>query len=175
MKAALAVAVSLSLASLARAEAPANISAARVETRDGAPGLRAAVGAASASGPVWVGYAVETSSTDGSACCWSSHRDAGSCCSGCRLEGKRGDDSFNVARTSTALEGPRRLHVLLRVERGRIHKIRAFSQDCAIDVEAAARSSGWTASRAPTASRTWERSSTPTVTTRASATCPTAR
>ena len=135
MRATFAAAVALSLASLARAEAPANISAARVETRDGSSGLRAAIGAASAAGPVWVGYAVETSSTDGSACCWSSHRDAGSCCGGCRLEGKRGDDSFNVSRSSTALEGPRRLHVLLRVERGRVQRLRAFSQDCAIDVK----------------------------------------
>jgi hypothetical protein len=135
VKTALAVAVSLSLASLARAEAPTNIVASRVETRDGAPGLRAAIGTASAAGPVWIGYGVETSSTDGSACCWSSHRDAGSCCGGCRLEGKRGDDSFNVTRTSTALEGPRRLHVLLRVERGSVQRIRAFSQDCAIDVK----------------------------------------
>jgi hypothetical protein len=132
---ALAVALSLSLASLARAEAPTNLSAARVETRDGSSGLRAAIAAASAAGPIWVGYAVETSSRDGSACCWSSHRDAGACCGGCRLEGKRGDDAFNVSRTSTALEGPRRLHVLLRVERGSISKIRAFSQDCAIDVK----------------------------------------
>jgi hypothetical protein len=135
VKDALAVAVVLSLASLARAEAPANLSAARVETRDGSSGLRAAVASASASGAVWVGYAVETASQHGSACCWSSHRDAGSCCSGCRLEGKRGDDSFNIGRTSAPLEGPRRLHVLLRVERGRIQRLRAFSQDCAIDVK----------------------------------------
>jgi HEAT repeats len=135
VKTALAVAVALSLASLARAEAPANLSAARIETRDGAPGLRAAIGAASAAGPVWIGYAVATSSTDGSACCWSSHRNAGSCCRGCRLEGERGDDSFDVSRTSTPLEGPRRLHVLLRAERGRIQRVRAFSQDCAIDVK----------------------------------------
>lgn len=135
MKTALAVALSLSLVSLARAEAPANVVAARVEARDGSSGLRAAIAAASAAGPIWVGYAVETSSRDGSACCWSSHREAGSCCSGCRLEGKRGDDSFNIGRTSAPLEGPRRLHVLLRVERGSISKIRAFSQDCAIDVK----------------------------------------
>lgn len=134
MRTALAAAL-LSVASLARAEAPANLSAARVETRDGSSGLRAAIADASAAGPVWIGYAVETSSRDGSACCWSSHRDAGSCCGGCRLEGKRGDDSFNVSRTAAPLEGPRRLHVLLRVERGRIQKVRAFSQDCAIDVK----------------------------------------
>ncbi|MET0552666.1 MAG: HEAT repeat domain-containing protein [Vicinamibacteria bacterium] len=135
MKTALAAAVSLSLACLARAEAPANVVAARVETRDGSSGLRAAIAAASAAGPLWIGYAVETSSKDGSACCWSSHRDAGACCGGCRLEGKRGDDSFDVSRSSTVLEGPRRLHVLLRVERGSVQRIRAFSQDCAIDVK----------------------------------------
>jgi hypothetical protein len=135
VKTALAVAASLLAASLARAEAPANVVAARVETRDGSSGLRAAIASASADGPLWIGYAVETSSTDGSACCWSSHRDAGSWCSGCRLEGRRGDDSFNVSRTPTALLGPRRLHVLLRVERGRIQRVRAFSQDCAIDVK----------------------------------------
>jgi HEAT repeat protein len=135
VKTAAAVAVALSLASLARAEAPANVSAARVEARDGSPGLRAALGAASAAGPVWVGYAVESSSTDEGACCWGSHRNAGTCCRGCRLEGKDGDDSFNVSRTSTPLEGPRRLHVLLRVERGRVQRVRAFSQDCAIDVK----------------------------------------
>jgi hypothetical protein len=135
VKTATAVLLSCSFAPLARAEAPAIVQAARVETRDGSSGLRAAIASAGASGPLWIGYAVETSSTDGSACCWSSHRDAGSCCSGCRLEGKRGDDSFNIGRTSAVLEGPRRLHVLLRVERGRIQRIRAFSQDCAIDVK----------------------------------------
>jgi hypothetical protein len=136
VKTALAVAASLSLASLARAEAPANIVAARVETRDASSGLRAAIAAAGAGTAVWIGYAVETSSKDGSACCWSSHRDAGSCCGGCRLEGTRGDDSFDVTRTDAAApEGPRRVHVLLRVERGSISRIRAFSQDCAIDVK----------------------------------------
>jgi HEAT repeat protein len=130
-----AVFLSLALASLAGAEAPANLSAARVEARDGSSGLRAAVASASAGGPVWIGYAVETSSRDGSACCWNTTRHAGSRCGGCRLEGKGGDDAFTASGEPAALEGPRRLHVLLRVERGRVQRIRAFSQDCAIDVK----------------------------------------
>lgn len=130
-----ALAVLLATAPLARAEAPAHFSAARIETRDASSGLAAAVASASAAGPAWLGYAVETSSRDGSACCWNSTRDAGACCGGCRLEGRRGDDAFTTSRKETAaLEGPRRLHVLLRAERGTVTRVRAFSQDCAIDV-----------------------------------------
>lgn len=119
----------------ARADAPAGVVAGRVETRDGSAGLGAALGAASAAGPVWIGYAIETSSLDGSACCWNTTRGAGACCGGCRLEGKHGDDAFTAGRPPQAvIEGPRRLHVLLRVERGRVLRVRVFSQDCAIDV-----------------------------------------
>jgi hypothetical protein len=127
---------SIVAATLAAADPPGQVSAGRVESRAAQGGLRASVAAILREGSDarWVGYAIETDQ-DGSACCWSSVRDAGRCCGGCRLEAGRDDMAFNASRPhSVALEGPRRAKVLLRAEGGRVQQVRAFSEDCAVDV-----------------------------------------
>lgn len=126
---------SIVAATLAAADVP-GVSAGRVESRVLQGGLRASVDAILREGrdAKWIGYAIETDQ-DGSACCWGSVRDAGRCCGGCRLEAGRDDVAFNSGRPQgVALEGPRRAKVLLRAEGGRIQQVRAFSEDCAVDV-----------------------------------------
>ena len=145
-------------ASLVSAGPPARISAGRLESRDARAGLKPTVEGIlrEGSGATWIGYAVETDQ-DGSACCWSSARQAGGCCGGCRLEGERGDVAFESGSAPIALEGPRRLRILLRAEAGRVQQVRAFSEDCALDVGRLP--FVWLDdARAPTASITWPRS-----------------
>jgi hypothetical protein len=121
-------------ATLASAATPSRITAGRIESRTVEGGLGATVGALlhEGTGPRWIGYAVETDQ-QGHACCWSSTRDAGGCCGGCRLE-KDGDQAFSSGSSEPVpLEGPRRVKVLLRAESGRVQQVRAFSDDCALD------------------------------------------
>lgn len=128
--------LSVVAASLASAGPPARVSAGRMEARAVQGGLRPTMDGILREGSAarWIGYAVETDQ-DGSACCWNSVREAGACCGGCRLEKGRGDVAFNSGPAQeVALEGPRRAKILLRVDGGRIHKVRAFSDDCALDV-----------------------------------------
>jgi hypothetical protein len=127
---------SLVAASLASAGPPSGVSAGRVESRAAQGGLRASVAAVLREGAdaKWIGYAVETDQ-DGSACCWSSARDAGRGCGGCRLESGGHDVAFDVSRPGPVpLEGPRRARIVLRAEGGRIQQVRAFSESCALDV-----------------------------------------
>lgn len=127
---------SLIAASLATASPPATVTAARVEERSAAAGLRPAIDAILREGGAarWVGYAVP-SSHEGSSCCWDSVRDAGGCCGGCRLEGSRGDRAFvSGSKARVELEGPRDVQIVLRVDGGRIGRVQAFSRDCALDV-----------------------------------------
>ncbi|HET9317475.1 MAG TPA: HEAT repeat domain-containing protein [Vicinamibacteria bacterium] len=127
---------SLVAAALAAAGPPTGVSAGRTESRTAQGGLRASVTAILREGAdaKWIGYAVDTDQ-DGSACCWSSVRNAGDCCGGCRLEGGRGDMAFTVDHPNhVALEGPRRARILLRAAAGRVEQVRVFSEDCALDV-----------------------------------------
>jgi HEAT repeats len=127
---------SIVAAVLAAADPPPGVSAGRTESRAAQGGLRASVTTVLREGAdaKWIGYAVATDQ-DGSACCWSSARNAGGCCGGCPLEGGRGDMAFTVNRPQpVALEGPRRALILLRAAAGRIQQVRAFSEDCALDV-----------------------------------------
>jgi hypothetical protein len=123
-------------ATLASAGPPARISAGRMDSRAAAGGLKAAIEQALREGsePKWIGYAVE-SGGEGSACCWNSTREAGGCCGGCRLEREHGDVAFRSdSSTPIALEGPRRVRILQRAQGGRVEQVRAFSEDCALDV-----------------------------------------
>jgi hypothetical protein len=115
---------------------PARVAAGRLESRALSGGLAASMTAILREGPEakWIGYTVETDQ-HGSACCWSSTRNAGGCCGGCRLEEGRGDRAFVAAPTAPMrLEGPRRAKILLRAEGGRVGQVRAFSDDCALDL-----------------------------------------
>jgi len=130
-----AVVFSLSLAMPVAADVPAGVTNARLESRSAAAGLDATVKVvlASHTGPLWTGWAVPTSGKQAS-CCWSSVDEAGRGCGGCLLEGKDGEGVFQGRdQRPVALEGANRIRVLLRAVDGRVERIRAFSEDCALD------------------------------------------
>jgi len=122
---------------------PPTLHNAKVTSRPvSAEGLPAEIRSLStAPGPVWIGYAQPVSDGPRQMCCFDSvHAFQGrltdrTCCGGCRLEG---EGSFSIGRDETAppsvaLESPAQFFVLLRIERGRIGRVRALSPDCAID------------------------------------------
>jgi HEAT repeat protein len=127
-----AVAALIVLASPLAAAPPPTLTNARLESRSAAASLSAAVKAAtvSRSGPLWIGWAVPAQG-DHDACCWSSAEDPRR--GGCRLEA-RGDGVLRRPDgAALRLERSRRLHVLLRAESGRVQRIRAYSENCALD------------------------------------------
>lgn len=82
----------------------------------------------------WLGYSVPAASNDRRMCCGDSGGDWNSeKCGPCRLEGSRGENSYNVQSGSVKLEGPIMLVVLFRAEGHKIGKIRAVSEDCTLD------------------------------------------
>jgi hypothetical protein len=98
---------------------------------------RAALDALAAnSAAAWVGYAVPALDGDRRSCCWDG--DASGCCQACRLE--------PGTSSGTAVSGGNRpgvvtlesqpLHVLIRLDDGRVDRIRVFSHDCALDAGA---------------------------------------
>src|SRR4051812_4167636 len=110
---------------------------AKVETRDAAAGLRPVVdGLVKQQGPLWIAYAIPTLRKERTMCCfdnWNGMREGG-CCSGCKLENR--DGSFNVGTMNGGdcnLEPSDHAFVFLRAEGGHITKVRAFSNDCALD------------------------------------------
>jgi hypothetical protein len=96
-------------------------------TRDAIEGL------ASKPGPSWVGYAVPAIDGEHTMCCWDN--DSSGCCQSCRLEpGVRSGTTISTPpRGVVALESGRILHVLFRVDGGRVERIRIFSEECALD------------------------------------------
>lgn len=117
----------------AAAEQP-RLSNGRLEPRSAAAGLESTLGPLlKTSVPTWIGWSVATD-RERQMCCWDSGRDDG-CCSGCRLEGDRGNFSSSTRSRDgvVKLEGDREMHVLLRVEAGAVTKLRTFSPDCALD------------------------------------------
>jgi HEAT repeat protein len=113
---------------------PYGVTNARVERRAAATGLDAAVQAALASrrGPLWIGWTVPTNEKP-SSCCWSDAESRHGSCR-CRLEGGDGHGVFQRKEGGTALEGSLAVRVLLRGSNGRIERVRAFAEDCALDV-----------------------------------------
>src|SRR3990172_7398344 len=112
---------------------PQGIRNARIESRSAASGLACVVTAeiASRPGPAWIGWSVPTQSED-SACCWSSDGHGESRCRGCQLE-PEGFTGTNHEHGAEPLESSGRIRILLRVEAGRVGRLRAFSEDCPLD------------------------------------------
>src|SRR5678815_567757 len=115
-----------------------------METRAVADGgLAAAVReAAPKGGPVWIGYAAPVIDQRGKMCCFDSVESIDKdprCCSTCRLEQRQSWGSFSMddgrgnGGAKVHLEPSGYFVVLLRVDQGRVGKIRAFSDDCALD------------------------------------------
>jgi HEAT repeat protein len=128
----MALGIGLLLAVSAAATERPRIENAQRETRSAAGGLSAQVRAlAGEPRPLWVGYAVPLVEGRHSSCCsWSDH---GPGC--CRLEKESDSHSFTTGdrEGSVMLEGPQRLMVLLRAERGAVGKIRSYTEECALD------------------------------------------
>jgi HEAT repeats len=84
-------------------------------------------------GTTWVGYAVPAIDGEHDMCCWNS--DSSGCCQSCRLE-PGATSSVTIAggggSGTVALEG-QTLHVLYRLDTGRVDRIRTFSEGCALD------------------------------------------
>lgn len=77
--------------------------------------------------PAWIGYAVAKIPGENESCCW----DNGG--RGCGLEGNK-PTGGPVARTGPVhLEGASHVAVLLRMEQGKIQKVRSFAIDCPLD------------------------------------------
>ena len=103
-----------------------------------AGGLAAEVRSAAARGASWIGYSEAVVAGPRQMCCFGDLRAASSdenrlCCGGCRLES---ESSFSIGHDSgsaVALESPPQFRVLLRVQGGAVEKVRAFSEDCALD------------------------------------------
>jgi len=81
--------------------------------------------------PAWIAYAVPAANRESRGCC--GNFDEG-CCSGCRLESDR-NMTFSGATGARPipLEGATHVHVLYRVERAAVGKIRFYSADCPLD------------------------------------------
>jgi hypothetical protein len=129
LAAALAAAVTVAWAGDAP---PPRLKNAQLEVRSAAAGLAGAVRAAG-KGPVWLAYEVPT---DGghSLCCWDSMESIGRTrAPGCRLDGHNVTYSDHLQEGTVSLEGDRRAAVYLRVERGRVDRLRALSRSCGVD------------------------------------------
>jgi hypothetical protein len=120
---------------------PERLKNAQATTRPAsAAGLAEEVRALGTAGtPVWIGYEQDVLDGDRQMCCFGSlrsfrqERSERLCCGGCRLEQ---EESFSIGRDDdapTRLEPPARFLVLLRVEGGRVGRVRALSEDCSID------------------------------------------
>jgi HEAT repeat protein len=116
---------------------PTRVDQGRTERRPLAAGLERGLREliAEQRAPAWIGYAVPRQGR-GSMCCHDGHDDDWSCCGRCRLEQDRSSGATHTRgeREPARLEPADALHVLLRVEAGRIGRLRAFSAGCALDV-----------------------------------------
>lgn len=126
-----AVLMGVAVASLAAAQQP-NLTNAELERSSGAS-LASTVQAlvTAQGGPGWIGYAVPLVDGTRQICC-STDGQGGSC----RLEAGEATWSQRDRRVEAdrvLIDGSGRLTVLYRVERGRVQRIRMFSEDCVID------------------------------------------
>jgi hypothetical protein len=128
---------------------PANLVNARVQTHSAAPGLPAVFRSlAAAAGPAWIGYAAPSNgnhqmccyrSTDAPVSTWRDEnpnrpwRDIGKAAPGCNIENEAAY-SIHGDSDDFPLRGASDFLVLLRVEQGRVNRIRMLSRGCGIDV-----------------------------------------
>jgi HEAT repeat protein len=118
--------------------APSGVQNAKVTVKAvAAGGLAAEVRSAAARGASWIGYSEAVIAGPRQMCCFGSSGTFSGhskvCCGGCRLEEEK---SFSIGRDDAApvaLESPPQFRVLLRVQGCAVEKVRAFSEDCALD------------------------------------------
>jgi hypothetical protein len=128
--------LALVLAALAAAGAPSALVNANLDTRSASSGLDGAVRGllAAQPQPAWIAWAVPT--FEANMCCFESALKGEArnwCCGGCRLERKGGFTGTLKPSGPVALERPRVMHLLLRVDKGRVSRINAYSANCALD------------------------------------------
>src|SRR5258708_27212579 len=113
------------------------ITNAKVEEREVKVGLAQEVDTwtAAADKAQWLGYSVPAVAGDHKMCCGDSGGDwnGGRGCGPCRLEGTRGENSYNVKSSDVKLEGPGNIVILLRAEGRKIQKTRSVSENCVLD------------------------------------------
>jgi HEAT repeat protein len=131
------LAVLLTAGCCAATDQPALLNA-RLETRSAVAGLEKALGAIerSQTGAAWVGYAVPVIPGEHDMCCLNSYGDyrhSPNCCGGCRLEGQNQRTFMGTTSECQRLEPSGEFFVFLRVEQGRVGKVRAFSANCELD------------------------------------------
>lgn len=128
------IALALALV-LVAASAPSGFLNAKLDARPAA-GLATAVRGllGSQPQPAWIAWAVPT--TEANMCCFESVAKGEArnwCCGGCRLEGKGAFTGAVKPSGPVALEGPKVMHVLVRVHGGRVSRVEAYSASCALD------------------------------------------
>ena len=115
-----------------------NLVNAQVRTLKAGPSLERDIDTVrrSTTSPAWIGYEVPAVPGERHMCCWDGAVAVGTgsadSCGGCRLEEGR-SGATGTATRPVALEGPRAILVLVRVEQQRIGKLRIFSEDCVLD------------------------------------------
>jgi hypothetical protein len=114
------------------AASPVGVTHAQVEIPARPSGLAETVEQALASRPgaFWVAWSVPTH-TEHFSCCGSFEDEADT--AGCRLEDREGSYSTGRRDAALLLEGVDRIRILLRGEAGRVGRVRAFSEGCALD------------------------------------------
>src|SRR5688572_11800054 len=126
----LAAPLLLALAAMQAPAAPPHLVGSVTQRHSAASGLDAAIRPLMSKGPAWIGYAVPAAG-DHQMCCFRTTHEIGKAHPGCRLEG---EGAFTVNSSGrTRLEGASEFLVLLRVDGGRVERLRALSYDCGID------------------------------------------
>jgi hypothetical protein len=129
-----AMAFSIGAQSASQTAPTPRIENAKLETRAVAGSLDATLRgiAAQAEKPLWVGYAVDQIPGERSVCCGNYRDDAG--CGTCNLEKDHDGNTSTTQKSGTvALEAPRQLFVLFRLEARQVMRIRVASADCTLD------------------------------------------
>jgi hypothetical protein len=91
---------------------------------------------ASITGPAWVGYSMPVIPGEHQMCCWNSgdqYRANPNCCGGCNLEGRNEGSFIGEKMNNCQLEPSSEFFVLMRVEGGKVGKIRPFSVQCGLN------------------------------------------
>jgi hypothetical protein len=100
---------------------------ARMTSTDASAGVGAAIASIGTSSPTWFAWTAPIRGR--SICCW---QDKGGCCGRCTLDGKHG---FSISDGDDG-DGPigiGEMLLVVRVEAGKVRRVRIFSNGCAID------------------------------------------
>jgi HEAT repeats len=107
-----------------------NIDNATVKSTDASRGVGAAIASVGSANPTWFAWTAPIKGR--SICCWNGSSNRSGCCGRCKLDGGNGfsisDDEDDISPA-----GDDRMLVVVRVEQGRVRKVRLFSATCELD------------------------------------------